>query len=1095
MSHRTRSAARSVLVPFVVLVIASSASAQLKLPRRPLEAARARGNVAPHRVCTVCSARNYANAPSGRTDAEGRELAWCDACKRDTAQTWPSGASGGVGIPDAPQNGDLKLPRHPTAGATAAGSTKGPVEGPLQGPVQPGTGVGVSGDPGLSASGAARVPGADAGSTSSVTIAPDAARIFADVAKLDNADGGAAQRAVESLLTLRGDGLAAARSALFEERPATIAVAARVLLRGGVSTDGDLVVRRLRAKLPAGAGPPLLHAVVEEDPVRATNELFAALLDHTQPTLRTAASRELRAHLEPDSVALLEVPLQSARSETRALALEIVALLPAERATAAIFSRLDDANARVASAAVSALRARSDAGLDAELLRRAFQSRWVLRPQAYALLAILEREDSGLRPILGDEHVEPLLVSLTSTDPFLSGTCAAALAGLGFRSNRADVSTWLDAEVVDRLVLAVSGKFFHDDHSSLVGPAVRRLRLVTGETIAQDGAAWVDWWLRAREGFHARRAALTIPPGDEGAIRFSAVAPEIDLDVELRGPDATVRPASAPRRRETILLGAAQAAELAAALAREGVLAPSRMPGAYSSEGRSDRSLEIEVRGRSKSFLAGPRAKAPWFESLISLAASLRERNRWQVLVGPAGTDADRAKFDEESLWWASAHTPEERTARLASLALEALGGTSVQRRAAALDELETANSAGKLPTEAFAQLVAVLRREANSGERARRIVDLAIAAGAGADRRLAAAVAQRLLDATLETFGSGSADLPTRILAASERVFVRRLAADPNEVLRRAAAEALGLAPDDEDARVLIALLADPAPRVYATAAEALGRAKVESARADLLARARLGSAASRAVALRAAGSLGGPHVLDALVLGLADPELDVRRASVEGLGRLGDPTSATILVNMLHAAGDAPLADVARSALVGLGAAAIPALRRTAEGSDPRSRREAALVLAKLLVADAVPPLLAIVTQDPADKHAANELAILSCLDPRGGLSNPSEAWWNWWEGVRHDNALVWFRAAIERLSIAQPKEGALEGSGTIEGRLFLLTLLDREETWLAERAWREFARLSGVACGEMPPRGPARSNWVLERRSDLVLGSQRK
>lgn len=1083
MLHRTRSAASFAFVPLVALVLASSASAQLKLPRRPAEATPGRGTVAPHRVCTVCSARNYSNAPSGRTDTEGRELAWCDTCKRDTAQTWPSGAggSGEVGITTLPRDGDLKLPRRPLDAPPAAD--------PVQGPVQPTASA--PADPAV----AGRAPSTPPVGATPGSIAPAAARILADVAKLDSADGGAAQRAVESLLALREEGLAAARSALFEERPATIAVAARVLLRGGVSTDGDLVVRRLRAKLPGGAGPPLLRAVVEEDPIRATNELFAALLDHAQPTLRTAASRELRAHLEPESIDLLGAPLQSQRSETRALALEIAAALPGERATAAILTRLDDPNARVASAAVSALRARNDAGLDQELLRRAFLGRWVLRPQAYALLAILEREDSGLRPILGDEHVEPLLASMASIDPFLSGTCAAALAGIGFRSNRADVSNWLDSEVVDRLVIAVSGKYFHDDHSSLIGPAVRRLRLVTAETIAQDGAAWVDWWVRAREGFNARRAALTIPPGDEGAIRFSAVAPEIDLDVELHGPDAVERPANAPRRRETIVLGSAQAAELAAALAREGVLSPSRMPGTYASEGREDRSLEIEVRGRSKSFVVGPRAKTPWFEALISLAASLRERNRWQVLVGSGVSDAERTKFDEETRWWAAAHTAEERSTRLAQLSLDALAGNSVTRRAAALDELDAASAAGRLPMESFTQLVAALRREANSGARARRLVDLAIAAGAGSDRLLPAAVAQRLLDATLETFGAGASELPARILASSERVYVRRLAADTNEVLRLASAEALGRSPDEEDALVLVALLTDAAPRVYAAAAEALGRAKVETARADLLARARIGTPASRAVALRAAGSLGGPNVLDALVLGLSDTDLDVRRAAVVGLGRLGDPTSATILVNMLHSAGDAPLADVARSALVGLGPAAIPALRRTAEGTDPRSRREAALVLAKLLSPDAVPPLLAIVTQDPLDKHAANELAILSCFEPRAGVANPSDAWWEWWEGVRHDDALVWFRAGVERLSIPQPPEGALEGAGTLDGRRFLLTLVDREETWLAERAWREYARLAGTPTADMPARGLARSNWIRERRAELeASGSQR-
>jgi HEAT repeat protein len=171
-----------------------------------------------------------------------------------------------------------------------------------------------------------------------------------------------------------------------------------------------------------------------------------------------------------------------------------------------------------------------------------------------------------------------------------------------------------------------------------------------------------------------------------------------------------------------------------------------------------------------------------------------------------------------------------------------------------------------------------------------------------------------------------------------------------------------------------------------------------------------------------------------------------------------------------------------------VRVGEAAIPALRRAAELPGSKSRREAALVLAGLLSHDAVPPLLAIVSQDREDVRAADELAILSCVDPRGSVPDPSTAWWNWWEGVRHDDALVWFRAAIERLEIQQPPLGALEGGGTIEGQIFLLSLLEREEKWLVERARRELGRLTREDVGELPPRGPARIAWVRERRAEL-------
>lgn len=1101
----------------LVALLASSASAQLKLPGRPREAASSGGSIAPYRVCSVCTARNYTHAPSGRLDAQGRELAWCDTCRRDTAQAFSTATSTGPGIPDAAPAGQLKLPRTLPPVAEPPPPAQAPVAPP---PADAGERVPPAGP---TASGPAPENG----------MTPAAAFVFAEVAKLKSPEEGTAQRAVESLLGMREDGLVAARIALFDERSVPVVVAARTLLRGGVASDAALVVRRLRAKLPTGAGAPLLRTLVEEDPVRATPDLFAALLDHSQAAVRNAASRELRARLEESNLPLLEAPLQSSRAETRALALELAAAHTGTRATAAVLSRLDDPNARVASAAVTALRVRDDAGLDAELLRRAFHQRWILRPNAYALLAILEREDAQLRPVLLDEHVEPLLASLSSNDPFLAGTCAAALAGLGFRSPRADVSSWLDSQVVDRLVLAVSGKVFHDDHSSLTGHAVRRLRLLSGETFGPDGPAWVDWWMRSRDGFRARRAALAIQPGEEGAIRLSVTAPELDLDLELVGPDSAATKTS--RRREEIRLTAAQAAEVSAALEREGVLAAERMPGAYQSEGRDDRTLEIEVRGRSKSFVAGPRAKEPWFEKLLSLSAALRERNRWQLLVAVPVAGADRSAWDAEAAWWAAEHAERERSARLADLALAALrardeidptaprtlaapaGGAS-SRRDRALDELERARAAGLVTLETFPELVQALRRESTPGERAQRLVKLAVHAGrepvvvaspgataapatardASSDR-LPAATAQRLIDALAEGFGPGSGDLVALVLAQSERTYVRRLVIDEDLILRRAATQALGREPDEEDARVLLSLLSDPDARVHTAAAEALGAHKVEIARDDLLSRARLASGSQRRAALRAAGALGGPHVLDALVLGIADSDPEVRRAAVDGLGSLRDPAAAQILVNLLGETGDAPMRDSVRASLARIGPAAMPALSRAAEAPDGRARREAALVLAQLVSPDAAPPLLAIVSQDPGDKIAANELAIVSCFDPRGTAPDPVNAWWTWWEGVRHDDALVWFRAGVERLGIPQPPEGALEGAGTGEGRRFLLTLLEREEPWLVERAWRELVRLTSEELGDLPARGAMRARWVRERRAlftaqDAADGSRR-
>lgn len=1080
-----------------VCVLATDANAfQLKLPSQPPLQKPSGGGIAPYRVCFDCQTRNYTNKPSGRVDAQGRELAWCDTCRRDTPQAYSTATNTGPGIPTSAPHGQLKLPR--TVPPQPVPPQPVPPE-PV--PVVPAP----TPDPSVApAPDAASPAGAPPLLATPAAVQPMAAAVFAEVAKLQSGDEGTAHRAVESLVAMGPDGLAAARVALFEDKIPTMVVAARVLLRGGLGEDADLVVRRLRAKLPGGAGPPLLREVVERDPVRATPELFVALLDHPQAALRTAASRELRLRMQESALPLLEPVLVSSRSDTRALALELASSVSGTRATAAVLTRLDDPNPRIASAAIAALRVRDDAGLDAELLRRAFGQRWILRPNAYALLAILEREDAELRPILLDEHVMPLLEVLDSNDPFLSGSSAAALAGLGFRSNREGVSAWLDSTVVDRLVFAVSGKVFHDDMSSLVGPAVRRLRLLSGETFGPDGPAWVDWWLRMRAGFHAHRAALPIQPGEEGAIRIALGSTDPVLDVELLGPDVDIseRKILHPAR-ESIRLTKDQAAELASALVREGVLAADRMPGAYMSEGRADRTLDIDVHGRTKGFVVGPRARAPWFERLVSLVESMREQNRWQVLVEMPVAGADRSAWDAESAWWSQPRSDAERSSRLTELAVAVLRSPNHYLGERALVELERAGAADALPLSAYQDLLAALRMEHAPTQRARRLLTLAIRAGRAVPQdvptaeeavlvrsaRLDATTAQRLVDTVEESLGLGTGDLVAQVLESSERTYVRRLAVDVDPVRRRAATAVLGQQPDDEDARVLLGLLNDPDARVHTTAAEALGAAKIEIARDDLLSRARLGEGLMRQAALRAAGALGGPHVLDALVLGVADPDPAVQRAAVEGLGLLRDPAAAQVLVNLMPQAGDAPLGITVRTALVRIGDPAVPALRRAAEATEGGSKREAALVLAQLLSPDAAPALLAIVTTNPTDKHVANELATLTCFDPRETSLDPVADWWAWWEGVRHDDALIWFRAGVERLGIPQPPLGALEGEGTRDGQRFLLTLLDRDESWLAERAWRELSRLSGEPRSTIPPRGTQRTNWIRDYRARLA------
>jgi HEAT repeat protein len=309
----------------------------------------------------------------------------------------------------------------------------------------------------------------------------------------------------------------------------------------------------------------------------------------------------------------------------------------------------------------------------------------------------------------------------------------------------------------------------------------------------------------------------------------------------------------------------------------------------------------------------------------------------------------------------------------------------------------------------------------------------------------------------------------------------------DGNPLLRRAAARALSSHPSEEDVAALRTLLSDKDRSVEATAVRALGENKVEAARTELLVRARLGFPEVRAAALEAVGSMGGEFVLDALVLGATDADVQVRRASAKGLANLADPSATGFLVGLLGDGSDEEVRAAAREGVLKLGGRAVPELTRLLHQPGGRMRRDAALLLARLGSPDAVSPLLAILTQRRADAQVAEELAVLTCFDPRA-QPEAVEAWWQWWEGVRHDDSLLWFRAGLERVGISTPPQGALEGEGTLQGRIFLTEVLARPEDLLVERARRELGRLLGREIGPLPPKGREREEYARKLREEL-------
>jgi HEAT repeat protein len=1137
----------------IVGVLSGRASAAPQIPPTKDPPPAKGGNVAPHLVCTICGSRNYNIKDDGRRDPQGLPIAWCSNCKRDTPQRPTTTAGGGSeGIPSTTKpkskvtgkGGRLVLP--PTNPADSEGGAETPA--PMR-PLEP-TGK--------------MSPRERAAAEN---LSP-AAFVLAEVRRQKKVDENLTRRAVESLLSLGEDGLAASRDGLASEDAPVLLVSARVLLRSPHTEDADLVFRRLRSPLPSAAGTPLVELAVHADPVRATPAFLAELLEHPHAGVRTVAQKHLAALPPAERLAVLNVPLASKRSDARCRAVELASGVDGPEATEVLLERLSDPSSNVVGAVVDALAPRESPDLDAKLVGLAFRDRWVLRPNACALVAIVEREDWLLRPILDETRVEPLLAGLKASDPFISGACAAALSGIGFRSRDTAGTAWLDQDVLDRLVSSVSGRVFHSDLPVLSAPALRRLELLSGQGIGADGPSWVEWWLHAREGFVARRAWLEIRPEDVPRLGVRYVQGGTEpRDFRLVGPeagDAFDRAPGAPEP-ELLRLTDGQVRALSLALEREGVYGPTRLPGLRGLRGASERTFEVSIGlhgsagARGKVFVYGPGEHEDWFERTAALALDLRERSRWQLYPDPARHATSLDLWKEQSAWWAEDHTDLERAIRMKGLVLAALPAATGPKQLAAIGELEQAYRAGAADPKDFEPLHRALAAETYWAEPARRLLGLALesagaaplvpevaakptddgspgtpkspdakadaptaspaspakvdaaatagaSAGAGVPKKseLREEPARMLVDLLVEKLSGAPREELAHVFASSGSAFAISMAGDPRPTVRAAAATAIAESelratkagedaasppqPSPEATSALMRLLGDRDTTVEAAAAEALGDLKVESARTELIVRARLGITDVRIAALKAIGRLKGELVLDALALAAADKDPRVRAAAASGIADLGDKSGAQLLVGMLGEGDDAPMTEPARRGLLAMGTAAREDLLRVAQSPTHRARRDATLILARECAPEAASPMMAMLSSEPKDEHVASELAVLTGVDLRAE-PDPPGAWWSWWDGVVHDDATAWFLSALARAGASPPPEDAFKDQGTADARQFLVEVLGRKEPHFVERARRELGRMLGRDLGTMPPKGLERDRWIETVRKSIA------
>jgi HEAT repeat protein len=1038
----------------VLSTLAPTASAQLELPKkRPTSQGTAgerqptkpkvpgRGLV-PHLVCTICGEHNYVSRMD-RPTPDGNYTAHCTPCGRDQPHQRAK---------EAAQDERLDIPRD-----------KRPAVLP-----------GIESDP--------RPVNAQGGSKYGQGAA---AFILDRVAAAKDVHDSVVHKGVESLIGLGEEGLVAARIAIHDETEPVVVAAGRVLIHSDVAEDKERVIVRLRGQMPGKTGPMLLEELVRRDPVHGSPALLAELLEHRQQPVRQVAQRYLSKSMSPETLPLLLVPLESKRTDTRLMALSLAVMVDDPAVTDLLLTHLDDRSARVASEVVTALANRADSRIELELLARAFKSRWILRENAYALLALVEREDNLLVSILDERHVEPLLRGLESSDPLTVGSCAAALAGIGYRSSRPEETAWLDRDVTGFMIAAISGKDFHSDFSSLQPRVLRRLRLLTGEDFGTDGPAWVSWWIEHRSSFYAHRAYLGVPEGGEGQLELHYRATGIDsAAVSLLGAQVTEREA---RKRagaaEVYYLTERECRDLLALMKREGVLGPERAPGQRGSSGTGMRTLEVIIAGHGKEFLYGPGQAEPWFDRLGAAVRDLGERNRWQRFPDSVRYSTPREFWETEAGWWAGDHTDLERALRMKELVFASIRSSAPSMRSAALKELARVSEVpGAALREDFQVYLDLLRDEGFFTGRTQQLVDLALATARVersdglADPELCA----DLLGLLLARFQLEALPAMGEVARSCGVEFLRGLALDQRPVLRAVAAAELAKDVQEADAEILLGMLDDPEPMVESAAVLALGEGRVEAARTELLLRARLAPTVVRSAALRSIGLLGGDYVLEALVLGVSDPDPEIKLGAAQGLAELADPQSAPLLISLLGRGRDSQVYETAKLGLLKLGDAAKGDLLRVVNSPAHQARREAALLLGLMCVPEVIPALIDMIDTTPSDEGVGFELATLTCFDQRAA-EDPAARWAEWYDEVNHDSSLPWLLAAMERRGVSAPPAAEFAGKGTREVAMFLLEVLDREEDFLAERARREFNRMLGHDLGAIPRSEEEREAWV--------------
>ena len=518
-----------------------------------------------------------------------------------------------------------------------------------------------------------------------------------------------------------------------------------------------------------------------------------------------------------------------------------------------------------------------------------------------------------------------------------------------------------------------------------------------------------------------------------------------------------------------IYLNAAEAAELVALLRAQGVLSAERLGDGTVTGLR--RVFTVRVSQLEKILSYEANRSVPWLEEIEERLERLGEQHVWQQYFDTDKYASQRAFWEESRVWFDNA-SPRERSRGLKDLLVTRLlsprpeGSETFPMLVALYDDI------GIPEASDFPGFLQLLAHEALWNARARSLFQLArTSAKAGTDaeaRRAGATIepvrGEELLHEVVSRFGRAAQLATLALLEELGEPRVRKAATDRVAEVRRLSAILL-VAGEPEDVSLAMALCDDPEVRVGETAVVSLGLAEVEGARQLFEEKTVTGRPRIRAAAMVALGRLGGAGVGDRALEMLAERDPNLQKAAVEALAELSDPAYASLLAALFSRGPESLLFEPARSGLRRLGPEAFSEVLRLTSSQNPKARRASTLLLAEQGVPEAASLLMTMLTDDRSDLRVLEELSILTCVD-FSQADDPVNASWNWWDEVVHSDSMAWLLAEAERQEFGTPAAASLAGKGTEDGARFLLSLVERADYPLDQRATRELSDRLGIS-----------------------------